>query len=82
MSYDELCDLVRESINEMQNCGTRAERIVIASRLEQECRERHYKYTGSMVLRTFFGVPLEFKDLPRYLEFYIESEVATNELEN
>ena len=72
--FDVLYKLVRESIYELEKYGTRASKIVIASRFEQMCRERHYKYTGSTVLKTFFGVPLEFKDLPEHLVFYVESE--------
>ena len=73
MIFDELDRLVKESLWEMAKADVTASRIVISNRLKAICVEEYDKYcTGEPT--TYYGVPLEFADLPDNLYFYIESE--------
>ena len=73
MIFDELDRLVRESLWEMAKADAMPSRIVISNRLKAVCMEEYDKYCIGEPT-TYYGVPLEFADLPDNLYFYIESE--------
>ena len=73
MTFGELNKLVEESCEQLKKCGATASRIVIANRLKPLCLEEHHRYCKGDPT-TYYGLPLEFADLPEYLVFYIESE--------
>lgn len=78
MTFDELDKLVKESLWEMAKADVTASRIVISNRLKAVCMEEYDKYCIGEPT-TYYGVPLEFADLPDNLYFYIESEVRWRE---
>lgn len=73
MDLIELSDLVRKSIEELREADQKGSRIVIAYRYKEELLEQHRKLVNCEAT-TFFGLPLEFKDLPAEIIFFVESE--------
>lgn len=75
MTYEELYSYVQEAVFCSLDCGVKVTKVVLSDRFEKECRERHKALIGVETIKTFFGIPVEFADLPEYLNFYTESEV-------
>lgn len=75
MKYEELYGYVKEAVFRSMSCGVKVTKVVLSDRFEKECRERHKALTGEEIIKTFFGIPVEFANLPDYLNFYTESEV-------
>lgn len=73
MDLNELTDLVRESVMKLNEYGAKGSRVVIADRYKKELLEQHRKLVNCEPA-TFFGLPLEFKDLPEEMIFIVESE--------
>ena len=74
MDLNELTDLVWKSIESLQEAGQRESKIIIADRYKEELLEQHRRLVNCEPT-TFFGLPLEFKDLPEEIIFIVESEV-------
>ena len=73
MTSDELDKLVKESLWKLAECDAIVSRIVISNRLKAMCLEEYQRYCKGEPT-VYYGVPMEFADLPEYLNFYIESE--------
>lgn len=69
----ELTDLVSKSIERVREEGRKESKIIIADRYKEELLEQHRKLTNCEPT-TFFGLPLEFKNLPSELIGIVESE--------
>ena len=73
MDLIELTDLVRESVEKLHEVGSKGSRVVVADRYKEELLEQHRKLVNCEPT-TFFGAPLEFKNLPEEIIFIVESE--------
>lgn len=69
----ELTDLVRKTIERVREVGRKGSKIIIADRYKEELLEQHRKLANCEPT-TFFGLPLEFKNLPEEIIFIVESE--------
>lgn len=73
MDLIELTDLVRKSVERLQEAGLKESKIIIADRYKEGLLEQHRKLVNCEPT-TFFGLPLEFKDLPEEIIFIVESK--------
>lgn len=73
MDLNELTDLVRASVEKLHEVGSKGSRVVVADKYKEALLEQHRKLVNCEPT-TFFGLPLEFKDLPEELICIVESE--------
>lgn len=73
MTSDELDELVKKSLWKLAECDAIVSRIVISNRYKAMCLDEYNKYCKGTP-SVYYGVPMEFADLPEYLVYYIESE--------
>lgn len=73
MDLIELTDLVRKSVERLREVGQKESKIIIADRYKEKLLEQHRRLVNCEPT-TFFGLPLEFKDLPEELICIVESE--------